>query len=71
MLVTHQVHLLTEVDRVIIIENGIIQANGTLAELSASGIDINKYSRVEAEHLFVLYKIRRNCYVFNLDTDHN
>lgn len=40
LLVTHQLHLLTECDRIIIFDEGRIKACGSYAELSKSGIDI-------------------------------
>lgn len=45
LLVTHQLNVLSQVDRVVLMENSRIVAVGTLRELVAQGYDLNKYIR--------------------------
>ncbi|CAM9244868.1 unnamed protein product, partial [Ectocarpus fasciculatus] len=49
LLVTHQLHLLAECDRIIIFENGTIKATGSYAELSKSGIDITAFRAMSVD----------------------
>ncbi len=51
VLVTHQVHLLTNVDRVIIFENGVVKATGTLSEIAAAAVDMSKYAPTQSAEL--------------------
>lgn len=51
ILVTHQVHFLTEADVIVIVENGKITRCGTYTELSNSDLDFAKLlQRIETEH---------------------
>lgn len=43
ILVTHHVHLLSQCDQIVILEDGHIKASGTYDELSNSGIDITAF----------------------------
>jgi ATP-binding cassette subfamily C (CFTR/MRP) protein 4 len=43
ILVTHQIHFLTEADWIIILKNGEIEKQGTPAELLASGVSLEKF----------------------------
>ena len=42
VLITHQVHFLTEADWIVIIENGVISRQGSYAELANSDLDFAK-----------------------------
>ena len=43
VLVTHQIHLLSECDEIIVLENGTIKACGSYTKLTRSGIDISAF----------------------------
>ena len=49
LLITHQFHYLKHVDRIIILSDGIIQAEGTYCELLNSGLDLAKLMKLESE----------------------
>ena len=42
ILVTHQVHLLTECNKLIVLMDGMIRCQGTYDEINKAGIDLNK-----------------------------
>lgn len=49
VLVTHQFQYLEEVDRVLVLKDGTIEADGTLAELQNSGVNLVKVMQVSNE----------------------
>ncbi|KAF5277747.1 hypothetical protein FQR65_LT03727 [Abscondita terminalis] len=51
ILVTHQLQYLQDVDHIIYIDNGYIQAQGTYKELLSSGLDFTKLLTAEAEYV--------------------
>jgi ABC-type transport system involved in cytochrome bd biosynthesis fused ATPase/permease subunit len=49
VLVTHQCHFLTNVGKIIILNNGEITFTGNYNDLLKSGIDINKMKQTDSE----------------------
>ena len=49
VLITHQFHYLKHVDRIIILGDGVIQADGTYSELLNSGLDLTKLMKLDSE----------------------
>jgi ABC-type multidrug transport system ATPase subunit len=43
ILVTHQVHLLSQCDLVLVLDNGRIKAQGSIADLQQSGVDFTTF----------------------------
>ncbi|KAB0797838.1 hypothetical protein PPYR_08831 [Photinus pyralis] len=59
ILVTHQLQFLKDVDKIIIIEQGAIKAEGTFEELQGSGLDFAKLLNVDEEQKAERVKIAR------------
>jgi hypothetical protein len=57
LLVTHQVHLLDVCDKVVVLRDGYIEAQGTLEEIRLAGVDINELvlKNEEVCNLIVLF----------------
>ncbi|XP_015608410.1 probable multidrug resistance-associated protein lethal(2)03659 [Cephus cinctus] len=60
ILVTHQFQYLKNVERIIIMNNGAIQADGSFDELQASGLDLTKYLECVEEVQDEVENTRRN-----------
>ena len=41
LLVTHQVHLLDVCDKIVVLRDGFIEAQGTMEEIKRAGIDLH------------------------------